>query len=409
MVLKNNQLGVKKQRILTPFVKTLYFCDPKKRTPSPIMEKMQFCAAVIMTLLTLTLVLLPKREDVNPVTFRARWFMAGGIGILALQFVFQIILGLRRMGVAQAVMLNLFMFVPATWLLNLGVLYLQRKDKLHRREWLAGLLSWIMVTILLFFAQYNDRDPYVFNGLEIPIEEIIGSLIYLAMQCHYTYLHFRELRRMHRALSNYYDRDMSTLLNTMERAIESLAIVAVFAPQAIFNSGWVLGVFGLLSLLGIYYFVISYIVFVYSASANQLSVAEQNDESEDEEENIEVKPHASEMSDSDRERIGATVERWIANNGHLRSGITIQNAADEMKIPRYQLTAWLKTTEQELFSPWLTHLRIEEAKRQMIDHPEWSNDVIAEHCGFGSRSYFQTVFHKQTGMTPSAFIESQKR
>ena len=53
-------------------------------------------------------------------------------------------------------------------------------------------------------------------------------------------------------------------------------------------------------------------------------------------------------------------------------------------------------------------LLIEEAKRQMLNHPEWSNDVIAEQCGFGSRSYFQTVFKKQTGMTPSEFIKQNK-
>ena len=30
---------------------------------------------------------------------------------------------------------------------------------------------------------------------------------------------------------------------------------------------------------------------------------------------------------------------------------------------------------------------------------------IAEHCGFSSRSYFQKVFHKQTGLTPVQYIE----
>ena len=49
------------------------------------------------------------------------------------------------------------------------------------------------------------------------------------------------------------------------------------------------------------------------------------------------------------------------------------------------------------------YLRIEEAKRQLKKHPEWSNDTIAEHCGFSSRNYFQTIFKKQTGVSPSEF------
>ena len=377
---------------------------PPLITKQVSMEKMQFCAAVLMSLLALTLVLLPKRPESDPVPFRSRWFMVVGIGLLALHFVFQMKLGLRSMGLAQAIMLNLFMFVPASWMLNLGILHLQRKGKLFAREWLVGIIAWVVVTGLLFAAQYFDREPVVFNERELPVEEIIGSVVYLAMQCHYTYLHFRELRRMHRSLENYYDRDMSVLLRSMERAIEVLASIAVLAPQAIFNSGWLLGIFGLLFLLGIYYFVLSFVAYVVSSDSSQVMVADQHsDEKEPEEE---TKVPSPEMSENDRQRLENAVNHWLEQDKHLRSGLTIQAVADEMKIPRYQLSAWLKTTQHETFSAWLTHLRIEEAKQLMTAHPDWSNDVIAEQCGFGSRTYFQTVFRKQTGMTPAEFLSA---
>ena len=115
-----------------------------------------------------------------------------------------------------------------------------------------------------------------------------------------------------------------------------------------------------------------------------------------------------EMNTYDYQNVQEAVRCWIAAGKHLKNGITVQQAADEMKLPRYQLTSWLKTVEHEQFSTWLTHLRVEEAKRQIQLHPEWSNDVIAEHCGFGSRTYFQTVFRKQTGMTPSTYLEEVK-
>ena len=366
------------------------------------MEKMQFCAAVLMTLLALTLALLPKREGRDPVPDRSRWFMVVGIGLLALQFVFQVRFGLRSSDLSKAIMLNLFMFVPASWMLNLGILHLQRKGNLLARDWWVGIIAWVSVIILLYFALFYDDDPVVFNGRELPVEEIIGSVIYLAMQSHFTYLHFRELRRIHRSLDNFYDRDMSVLVRSMERSIEVLAGIAVLAPQAIFNSGWLLGIFGLLFILGIYYYVISFVVYVFSSDSSQVMVAEQhNDEKEPEEEE---KAPAPEMSEEDRKRIENAVSRWLGQNNHLRSGLTVQTAADEMKIPRYQLTTWLKVVKHETFSSWLTHLRIDEAKSLMNEHPDWSNDVIAEHCGFGSRTYFQTVFRKQTGLTPAEFL-----
>jgi AraC-like DNA-binding protein len=111
------------------------------------------------------------------------------------------------------------------------------------------------------------------------------------------------------------------------------------------------------------------------------------------------------MDEADRQHVEAIVGKWLAEGRHLKSGITMQTACADMNLPRYQLNLWLKTTEWELFSHWLTYLRIEEAKRLLIEHPDWSNDTIAAHCGFNTRNYFHTVFRKQTGMTPAQYFE----
>ena len=52
----------------------------------------------------------------------------------------------------------------------------------------------------------------------------------------------------------------------------------------------------------------------------------------------------------------------------------------------------------------MTNLRIEEAKRVIREHPEWSNETVAQHCGFADRSYFQKKFKEKTGITPAEFI-----
>ena len=367
------------------------------------MQCFQFATFLVLALLTLTLLLLPRRVAVADVPFRSRWLIAGGTGILALHFLLQLILGLRSKGVTEAIMLDLFMFVPAAWLLSVGVLFIQRKGDVKRRDWLVGPICWLVVTVLLAFAYLLSDEPDFSEMRKLHVAELVASMVYLAMQCHFTFFHFRELKRMHLALDNYYDRDMGELLGSMERAMEVLATFAVMVPVVIYDSGWFLLVFGVLFLCGMFFFVMSYVYYVVGSDWRKVMEAEQHtDEKEPEEEE---KASSPEMSEADRKRIEAAVNRWLEKGGHLRSGITIQAAADEMRIPRYQLSAWLKTTEQGLFSPWLTHVRIEDAKRLITEHPDWSNDIIAEHCGFGSRSYFQTVFHKQTGMTPATYLE----
>lgn len=37
------------------------------------------------------------------------------------------------------------------------------------------------------------------------------------------------------------------------------------------------------------------------------------------------------------------------------------------------------------------------------ENPEWSNEAVAQHCGFSDCSYFHKVFQKTTGMTPAQY------
>jgi YesN/AraC family two-component response regulator len=97
------------------------------------------------------------------------------------------------------------------------------------------------------------------------------------------------------------------------------------------------------------------------------------------------------------------VAQWTAQGGHLKNGLKLPNAAEEMHIPRYLLSVWLKQSGRH-YSEWLTELRIDEAKRVLRDHPEWSNEAVAQHCGFNDRCYFQKKFKEATGLTPAQYI-----
>jgi len=69
------------------------------------------------------------------------------------------------------------------------------------------------------------------------------------------------------------------------------------------------------------------------------------------------------------------------------------------------LAAWLKQTGRR-YNDWLADLRINEAKRVLKEHPEWSNEFVAEHCGFNDRSYFQRKFKEKTGLSPAEYLHT---
>jgi YesN/AraC family two-component response regulator len=184
----------------------------------------------------------------------------------------------------------------------------------------------------------------------------------------------------------------------MEHSVWLLSLSGLLAPFTIFASGLLLTCYSIFIFLSIYYCVFSFICYGVSNDQQQINMAE--DEylsSEDRERSI---------SEEERLRVERTVAKWVNKGGFKQSGITLQTVSKEINISRYHLTAWLKTTDQELFNPWLTFLRIEEAKRLLTEHPDWSNDTVAQACGFNSRSYFQNVFRKQTGLTPAQFASN---
>lgn len=368
------------------------------------MELMQFTATVVMFLLTLTLImLLPRRVVRDNVLSRSRWLIAGGTGMLCIQFMLQYTLKLRAMGVTAGVFLNLLFFEPCSWLFTLAILNLQRQGRIHCYEWLVGLISYAIIFILLLSATaVNGMNPLI-DTQAMRNAEIASSAVYSAMSFYYATIEMKDMRRLHRQLDNFYDREMGDMLQWMERSILVLSMMAILAPLAIFNNSIMLTSFGLIILFGIYYFVICFICYVVSNDAGEVNEANSVDDYD-----TDNNPEMQSISNEELRLVDLAVKRWLKRGRHLQCGINIKTAAEEMKVPRYKLMLWLKTTPQELFSPWLTHLRTEAAKQMLCEHPDWTNDTIAQMCGFSTRNYFQTVFRKQTGMTPAQFIARHK-
>lgn len=371
-------------------------------------EHIQFAALTLTGALTLMLVfMLPLKGKEGRTYNRSRWLMVAGTALLPVQFLLQYTLHFRQMGVEPAVLVNLLFFIPSAWLISLATLNLLRPNGLNRYDSFVGLGSFVVVVVLLFGANPTGGHGVLAVTQRLYHAEVVCAVVYSMMQFHYTGQLWHEFRRVRLALDSYFDRERRGVIRWMRNSTMLLSLSAVFAPMVIFWSGPLLAVYSLIIFVGITYTVVSF--YGYGLDRRHLLVLQEVERSmqEDEQQIKDIDGGGndnSNLSDHDLQHISAAVDMWITKGAHLHSGITIQSVADDLKIPRYQLSAWLKTTQQGLFNPWLTSLRIEEAKRLMTAHPEWSNDIIAERCGFNTRNYFQQVFKKFTGQTPAQFL-----
>ena len=363
------------------------------------MREMQFLALVLMTLLSMKLLLLPRGAVSNPSMSKTRWLLVVATALLAAQFLLQYRLGLRSKDITQAIMLNLALFIPCAALFSLAILYLMRQGRLSLMEKYMGVPVWVIAMTLVFVGAKTDLLPLLWA-------EIGASAFYAAMQLYYTAKQIRQLRMMRQTLANYYDNDMDAQLNWVQLTTVILALMAVFAPVIIFGHGLLLALFGTFFFAGIFYLVDSFCLYAVSAVPAKVREAEQNEEElACEEEGSVERNNEKTISDEVLQRVERAVSQWTAAGGHLKSGLKLPSAAEEMQIPRYLLSNWLKQSGMH-YSEWLAQLRIDEAKRTLREHPEWSNEAVAQHCGFSDRSYFQKVFKEMTGMTPAQFITS---
>lgn len=104
--------------------------------------------------------------------------------------------------------------------------------------------------------------------------------------------------------------------------------------------------------------------------------------------------------------------RWMmaAGTGLIAVQFLLQHTFGfrQMGVAQRQLQEWLRQSEYGKLAELVASLRIEEAQRVLKDHPDWSIETVADHCGFNDRKYFHEVFRQHTGMTPLNFQRGQE-
>ena len=400
------------------------------------LQMMQFTAVVLMLLLTIKLLFLRERRIKSRQARQARRLMTTGTALLSLHFAIQLNTGLRVMGITQSVMLNLAMLIPASYLFARAILLLtssssvatrqneqvllrsllrplQRRGNLSLADRWTGPAVWTVTMAMLAVAALTDGKPLLSDTLQMRLAERTGAVLYMLMQGYYTWRHSVSIVTMHRALHDYYDRDTDGMLSWMQYSIVGLMLLALMVPVAIFSSGP-----GMLAVAFAVYFLMFYLVdsfcfYLTSPAPERMQAAEQN-AAEVEEElkslNNEKQTDAGTadaaiLSPEVMSEVEQAVEAWKARGGYCQTGLLQPIAAQAIGISRYRLTTWLH--QQGLkYTEWIAQLRVEEAKRIIVAHPDWSNDAVAQHCGFTDRTVLQRTFKRIEGITPQKYLEN---
>lgn len=105
-------------------------------------------------------------------------------------------------------------------------------------------------------------------------------------------------------------------------------------------------------------------------------------------------------------KIEQALARWVAQKRYCEYDKSREEIAKELGTGKEFLHHYFVTRKGVDFKTWRTELRIEEAKRLLIEKKDYSINIVGELSGFSDRSNFHRQFVKTVGCSPKQWRES---
>ena len=311
--------------------------------------------------------------------------------IYVAHYAVQIIFGIRRDSSDIGALVNILFYAPAGYLLSYAHLRLETNSRNLLRFIRCEVVAYAV--ILLFVG-----IGYVQNG-----SLHIGGWLYAADMVYFLSIllafgmPMMELRRISKRLDRELGQPADSYIHCMTMGSLLMLIFAGTTPFYIFYLK-AMGVICPFVMTAMTIYTVSFIALGFKMRSISEMVETENSEAE-EPSLPEPLDDALPAADS-HDDIEAFLDAWRTTSGYRDSELTLISFCRQAHVSKSAFTRYLQQHEGTTFRVWLSNIRMEEAKRMLREHPDFSNDVIAAECGFSSRVYFQRLFKATTGMTP---------
>ena len=108
------------------------------------------------------------------------------------------------------------------------------------------------------------------------------------------------------------------------------------------------------------------------------------------------------------ERLERTLSVWLEEKGWRIPVRTVGEAAERLNTDTGTLHAYFRERMGLDFRTWRIRLRLEDAKRMLMEHPEMEAAEVGRRTGFSNRSNFARQFLAYTGCTPALWREEAR-
>lgn len=112
------------------------------------------------------------------------------------------------------------------------------------------------------------------------------------------------------------------------------------------------------------------------------------------------------FNDAEFKRIEKSLEIWVKEKRYREYDKSREDIAKELRTSKESLHMYFTTVKKIDFRTWRTELRIEDAKKLLLEDKTTSINIIGEMAGFSDRANFYRQFVKVVGCSPREWRES---
>lgn len=298
---------------------------------------------------------------------------------------------------------------------------LRAERKRHQNIYISGLFASTIVAFMLLESYKSDSRVFFW------IICVMALTVFLIQSITYIVYFDKAYRQSVSELENYYDDDAEDKLRWVKFCYIMSMLTNLFVLVYIcfywlvrhktlvvnlYTSWYLLYMLYLtsnfLSFLGSHRIVLD--AFAYKTLSGQEAILRigQNKKRRERKNGEAVSEEVAmpENIETSFNRLEKSLDRWVKEKRFREYDKTRDDIARELRTTKDILHLYFATRVGVDFRTWRTGLRIEEAKRLLLENKEASINIIAEASGFSDKSNFHRQFVKIVGCSPKDWRDS---
>lgn len=285
-------------------------------------------------------------------------------------------------------------------------------DKFYLNVGLVAVLSVVMVKAF-WWENQTWRAVVFFTGVALFLFQCISHILVFD----------RVYRESVRKIEQYYDEEEDHRLKSIRFCYAIMMLTQMFILVYMLLPSGIMKVYILWYSLYLLYFSANFISFLGShkllldafayktlsgqdlmqkIAANRSRKGKKGVMKEDE-------SQVGEFTDVEFKKLEKSLERWVSDKSYREYDKSRDDIVRELGTTKEMLHLYFATVKGKDFKTWRTELRIEEAKKLLLEKRDVSVNIIGEVSGFSDRSNFHRQFVKIVGCSPKQWRETNGR